>query len=199
MSEIAERLVEIGRMESITIESFAPIAQTGRRRGGLLAVGLVLVLLAAGVVGFAVIKGEKGEGGSDAGKPDAQVIPGVPELTGIDFDLGKVAVTLDTTPPGAAVFEPGNEKPLGVTPLSLTFKRAEQNKIFEIRLAGYKPVKQEVSLLDDTRVMVNMAKEAKPPRIFHRKRRRKKIVKTPDAGTAKPPDRGGTIDPFKDM
>ncbi|HUT99999.1 MAG TPA: serine/threonine-protein kinase [Myxococcota bacterium] len=202
MTEIAERLGEIGRAESITVESFTP-AVPGGRRSGLLAAGLVVAVVVAGVAGLAIIKGSKGEG-QTVSKPDAQAIPAEPDLVGISFDLDKVEVRLDTTPEGATVFEPDNEKPLGITPLPLSFKRTDEKKIFELRLAGYKPVRQEVSLLDDTRVMVNLAREDKPLRKPHKKKLRKKkriqkTVVTPDAGIKEPPDRGGTIDPFKDM
>ncbi len=198
MAEIAERLVEIGRAESITIESYTPLSVSGKRRSGLIAAGLVLAVVAAGITGLAIINGSKGDGQTDS-KPDAQAIPVEPDLVGISFDLDKVEVKIETTPRGATVFEPDNEKPLGMTPLSLTFERKDEKKIFELRLAGYKPVRQEVALQDDTRVMVNLAREDKPVKIPAKKKRRKKTVKTPDAGVAKPPDRGGTIDPFKDM
>jgi len=120
---------------------------------------------------------------------DAGIVPAKPE---------KIKVAFESVPPGASITRNGSKQPLGTTPVSLDFKPSPDPETFEFRLAGYLPVRQEISLKDDNRVVAKLTKVAKRKRRKKtRKKKRKKVVKKPVETKPTPEDLGGTLDPFR--
>lgn len=199
MREVVQRLRKIGESESVQLEAFSLAPPVGSRRSLLVALGLAVLMMAGTGVGLYLwveangkqARAATGQGLDPVTKPEQ---PPLPE---------KVKVVMDSSPPGALVFDPVSQTQVGKTPITLAFERSSLVKTFEFRLDGHKPVQQKVTLLADAQVVVTLAKMTvkKPPK---KKRRRKKTAtpgsngKGPDNGKVRPEDREGTVDPFAD-
>ena len=88
-----------------------------------------------------------------------------------------VRVSFHSRPEGAEVWREGADEPLGTTPLSLELTSSEQSAAFELRLEGYETHREELTLTQDVRSSVSLARA----RTTNRRRR------TGRAPTATPP------------
>jgi len=203
MREIASSLREIGKAESITLESFVRSPRSRSRRTGIIAAGTGLIIAAAVVLGvFLINQGEQNAGATD--KPPDLVPPRIVDAgSAVEIaEVAEVEIAFDSKPEGAKVFKADSVEALGVTPLSWSFERSAVPEAFVFKLKGFKESQQEVSLMQDTRIMVIMAAVDKPVQKRKKrkktiKKKRKKIVKPHDTTETKP-DPGATIDPFKE-
>ncbi|HOX44316.1 MAG TPA: protein kinase [Myxococcota bacterium] len=175
------------------------VPRPARRAKAWLATGLLLVLVLAGVGGWAALRP-----GEEAAQPAGPAA---------------VEVSFDSAPPGAQVFAEGAVQPLGRTPFRASFDRAERRARFEFVLEGYQRAREEVGLGSSSRLLVTLAKlepppePEEPPLVPPEVERPVKDPKKPpvktgpgktekpdkpdDKGPDKPEDLGATIDPFE--
>jgi serine/threonine-protein kinase len=203
MVEIETRLTYAGRMESSELD---PLVKPRTRRVSWLMI-LFAVFLGCAVVGFVLIAQLDGD------RPRPPELPPQPEEAGAVIPLEPIQVetieiTFDSNPPGAGVYRDGAGEPLGTTPFSASLDPASEPGVFEFRLEGHEPIGQKVSLQQNTKIAVTLARLKKSPKVSggkkkKRKKKKKKKKKrrkaTPDGGT--PPgveDSSGTIDPFEE-
>jgi len=134
-----------------------PPKKSGPSVGVIALVGLVVLCAVAGVVLVLMTFGEEDqskESEAEASEKPAK-IAAVPvddkakaakpviELEGLDEQLSKVTVTIQTTPPGAEVFRNGES--VGMTPIDRTFERGDE-ETWQLFLDGYKVEELPVSL-----------------------------------------------------
>jgi serine/threonine protein kinase len=210
MEEIARRLELVGRAESLELEVL-DLATPRRRRRARIAV-LFVILLGCAVVGFILVANLGGEQPRPQPHPEVALVPeDVGEVIPLEpIELAEVEISFDSKPQGAEVYRQGNPEPLGTTPFSATFDPESEPESFEFRLKDHQAVQQKVSLQENTRIAVTMAKIKKPPKATRgKKKKRKKRKKVETKGQEKPEekkpeekkppgeeDASGTIDPF---
>jgi serine/threonine-protein kinase len=208
MKEIRERLLELrpAAEEAVTLPP-----PRRRSRGRTWAWALALLVATGVPLGLALHLGWIDLGGGTT-RADAGVIQPAPDA-GPPPVAKKVEIAFESEPPGAEVFEPGGQDPLGKTPFSVKLEKNEAPRDFVFRLAAHQPVTRRVSLASQSRVTVTMTKLAdasvshanpgKDPdgkkKKKRRRRRRKKRVDKPPGKDPEEMDPGGTIDPFKDQ
>jgi serine/threonine protein kinase len=174
MKEIEQRLEMVGRAESLEIDTLA-LAAPRRKRAARIAV-LFVVLVVCALAGFFLVPRLGGDRPETRPPAEATLLPedvgAVVPLEPIEPE--KLEVTFDSRPPGAEVFRSGASEPLGTTPFSLSFDPESEPQMFEFRLKGYQPMAQKVSLQENTKIAVTLARVKKPPKVTGGKKRKKR-------------------------
>jgi serine/threonine protein kinase len=195
MEEMEARLRNIGREGSVQCETASrefPAVQKSSRK----ALWAVVVVLVAGLGAGAFFLFPWDQAHSEV-KPQDQPPPvadvkdpPVPEPPPTR-QPETVQVLFESTPQGAQIFTKEGDGPLGTTPATLTLSRADEVRIFELRLKGYKPARRRVSMAQDSNLNVPLLK-GKPVGMKKKKKKKKKKKGTTDI------DMGGTVDPFEE-
>ncbi len=147
------------------------VAERRPRKIGLIIMLLALVLGGA-VVAVAVMNGGDGDGDKPAtvsapaeeqAVQDKTQVASAPTATPpAATDDGKVRVRVDSTPPGAEVFQAGSDTSLGTTPLDTRLPRSDEPVRFELRKSGFLTASQETRLDDDAYVSIGLAPAPAP-------------------------------------
>jgi serine/threonine protein kinase len=185
MEEMEARLRNIGREGSVQCQTasreFPAVQKSGR--AAYWALG-ALLLAGLGVGAFLLLPWDRARSGVKPPKPppvsDVQKPPRPPDPPRAET----IRVLFESTPAGAQIFSKEGDGPLGTTPATLTLSRADEVRIFELRLSGHRPARRRVSLSADGSLRVKLIKAG---------RGKKKNKKTTDI------DMGGTVDPFEDQ
>lgn len=204
MVEIVRRLELIGRAESLEFETLDLASPRGKRRARIAV--LFLLFLVCALVGFFLVANLGGEQPGPQPSVEVALVPeNVGEVIPLEpIGLAQVEVSFNSSPQGAEVYREGNPEPLGTTPFSATFNPESGPENFEFRLKGHRPAVQKVSLQENTRIAVSLARFKKLPKAIRgKKKKKKKKLRTvePRVEEKKSPgeeDASGTIDPFKD-
>lgn len=188
-------------------EPSAPV-DPPRRRVGMIAGIAAVTALAVGLLVW------KLSATPEPSPPAAAVAPPPPLAS------TKIEIEFESTPAGAEVIRVGESLPLGRTPFTVAFERADRIEVFEIRLAGRDTATERVRLDRASRISVALSASALPvasqpiadvPKPKVSKIPTQKPVRTtarrPDSGSAtsvpaagsgatKPVDRSGVLNPF---
>jgi hypothetical protein len=125
-----------------------------------------------------------------------------------------VEVRFNSQPAGAEVYQAGNDRSLGRTPMSWKLPASDRKEVFELRISGYEVARREISLRQDAYVGVALLPSK------HGKGRGGRAAAAPGAntdgkagppappGAAAPPppakeaepalDRSGVLNPFQE-
>jgi hypothetical protein len=73
-----------------------------------------------------------------------------------------VTIEFESSPAGAEVFDAPDGEPIGTTPLTKTFDRADEPQVFFLKKTGFLPSKTNVSLRRDNHIAVTLSPTADP-------------------------------------
>ena len=113
----------------------------------------------------------------------------------------QVRVRVQSTPPGAEVYLPGELAPRGRTPLMMMLPRSESPLKVQLRVKGFRSDTLEITPDTDASLQANLVHDTPPPRPAEQHKSTHK--KTPPSAEAPPPrkvspdlKRGDVVDPF---
>jgi serine/threonine-protein kinase len=123
--------------------------------------------------------------------------PAAPATTPLPAD---VALLFESDPPGAEVWQVrdgnGASELLGTTPLRRSIRRSADEITFEIRLAGYDPMRVPTPATSDRTVNVSL-KRSPPPRRSPPAKPARRRARATEGGDSSPYAREKTLDPFR--